>query len=601
MRRILLLITFLLSAVYSNAQKNDDILAAQFYQSGDFEKAVVIYQRLFNATRNAAYYDPLFTSLLNLKKYEEAEQLVKRQLKSSPQNYVYSVDLGRIYQQRGQKEEAEAIFSKLVSSIPKNEAAIRELATAFYRADAYEYSVKTYQNGRKVLGDEEAFGFDLIGLYRFRKDKIMLVQEYLLLLETTPEVLNQAQNVLANIFEDGGDYDLLKSALLRRLQKDPENLAYSELLTWQYIQQKDFDMALKQTLALDRRLKEEGERVLSLSRILTENKAFEQSIEALNYLASKGTDSRYYIMAKIDLLNVKTRMLTTGGKFSKQELLQLEKDYLFLLEEFGRNSGTAFAIRQLANLQAYYLQKPQEAAELLENLLELPGLPPSTVAPAKLELGDIYILTGEVWEAALIYGQVEKQFANEPPGQEAKFKNARLSYFQGDFMWAKAQLDVLKASTSQLYANDALNLRLLISDNLQNETDTNALKMYARADLSIFKNQPERALTTLDSISKQFPGNSLADDILMAKARVYIKQNNVSAASTELQKIIENFSFDLWADDALFTLAGIYETSLKNPEKAQQLYQKIITDFPGSLYVVEARKRFRQLRGDKIG
>jgi len=601
MRKILLLITFLLSAVHSSAQKNDDILAAQFYQSGDFEKAVVIYQRLFTATRNAAYYDPLFTSLLNLKRYEEAEQLVKRQLKSSPQNYMYSVDLGRILQQRGQKEQAEAIYSKLVSSIPKNEAAIRELATAFYRADAYEYSIKTYQTGRKVLGDEKAFGFDLIGLYRFRKDKIMLIQEYLLLLETTPEVLNQAQNVLANIFEDAGDYDLLKSALLRRLQKEPENLAFSELLTWQYIQQKEFDMALRQTLALDRRLKEEGERVLSLSRILTENKAFEQSIEALNYLASKGTDSRYYIPAKIDLLNVKTRMLTTGGKFSKEDLLQLEKDYLFLLEEFGRNSGTAFAIRQLCNLQAYYLQKPQEAAESLENLLESPGLPPSTVAPAKLELGDIYILTGEVWEAALVYGQVEKQFADEPPGQEAKFKNARLSYFQGDFMWAKAQLDVLKASTSQLYANDALNLRLLISDNLQNETDTNALKTYARADLSIFKNQPERALIILDSIHKQFPGNSLADDILMAKARVYIKQNNVSAASAELQAIIENFSFDLWADDALFTLAGIYESALKNPEKAQQLYQKIITDFPGSLYVVEARKRFRLLRGDKIG
>ena len=600
MRKLLLLITFLLSAVHSNAQKNDDVLAAQFYQSGDFEKAVVIYERLFNSTRNAAYYDPLFTSLLNLKRYEEAEQLVKRQLKSSPQNYIYSVDLGRILQQRGQKEQAEAWYNKLASSLPKNEAAIRELATAFYRADAYEYSVKTYQTGRKVLGDEKAFGFDLIGLYRFRKDKIMLIQEYLLLLETTPEVLNQAQNVLANIFEDGSDYDLLKSALLRRLQKEPENLAFSELLTWQYIQQKDFDMALRQTLALDRRLKEEGERVLTLSRIFTENKAFDESVEALNYLTSKGSDSRYYIPAKIDLLNVKTRMLTTG-KFSKDELLQLEKDYLFLLDEFGRNSGTAFAIRQLSNLQAYYLQKPQQAAESLENLLELSGLPPSTVAPAKLELGDIYILTGEVWEAALIYGQVEKQFANEPPGQEAKFKNARLSYFQGDFMWAKAQLDVLKASTSQLYANDALNLRLLISDNLQNETDTNALKIYARADLSIFKNQPEKALITLDSINKQFPGNSLADDILMAKARVYLKQNNLTAASAELQKIIENFSFDLWADDALFTLAEIYETGLKNAEKAQQLYQRIITDFPGSLYVVEARKRFRLLRGDKIG
>ena len=600
MRKLLIVLLLLIPVLPAIAQRNDDALAAQFFQSGDYEKAAVLYQKLLTQTRNPAYYDPLFTSLLNLKRYDDAEQLVRRQLKSSPRQYMYSIDLGRILQERGEKVQASALFDQLINDLPKNEAAIRELGTAFYRADAYDFSIKTYMEGRKLLGDEHLFAFDLIGLYRFRKDKVMLIQEYLLLLETTPEVLPQAQNVLGNIFEDNADYDLLKSALLRRLQKEPQNISYSELLTWQFIQQEDFDMALRQTLALDRRLKEEGERVLSLSRIFSANKAFPQAIEALNYLIAKGPDSRYYIPARIDLLNVKSKMLT-AGKFNGEELLQLEKDYLFLLNEFGRNSGTAFAVRQLADLQAYYLQKPADATKLLEDLLQLPGLPPSTVGPAKLELGDIYILTGEVWEAALIYGQAEKQFANEPAGQEAKFKNARLSYFQGDFMWAKAQLDVLKASTSQLYANDALNLRLLISDNLQNETDTAALRIYARGDMLIFKNQPERALLTLDSIHKQFPSNSLADDILMAKAKVYLKQNDLTSSVVQLQQIVKDYSFDLWADDAIFMLAEIYETRLNDAAKAKEYYQKIITDFPGSLYVVEARKRFRTLRGDKVG
>ncbi|NEU08722.1 tetratricopeptide repeat protein [Flavihumibacter sp. R14] len=600
MRKIVLFLLLFLPVVSAFAQQNDDALAAQFFQSGEYEKAAVIYQKLFSQTKNPAYYDPLFTSLLNLKRYEEAEQLVRRQMKSSPQNYIYSIDMGRVLQDRGEKTQATTLYNQLLSNLPNTEAAIRDLATAFYRADAYDYSIKTFVQGRKHLGNENAFGFDLIGLYRFRKDKVMLIQEYLLLLETTPEALTQAQNVLANVFEDAADYELLESALIRRLQKDPQNIAYSELLTWQFIQQKDFDMALRQTLALDRRLKEEGERVLALSRIFTTNKAFAQAIEALNYLIAKGGDSRYYIPAKIDLLNVKSQMLTSGN-FNHEELLQLEKDYLFLLDEFGRNSGTAFAVRQLASLQAFYLRQPADAAGILENLLQVPGLPPSTVGPAKLELGDIYILTGEVWEAALIYGQVEKQFANEPAGQEAKFKNARLSYFQGDFMWAKAQLDVLKASTSQLYANDALNLRLLISDNLQNETDTAALRIYSRADMLIFKNQPENALRTLDSIDKQFLSNSLADDILMAKAKIFVKQNDLNAAISQLQKIVKDYSFDLWADDAMFILAEVYETRLNDTEKAKGLYQKIITDFPGSLYVIEARKRFRSLRGDKIG
>ena len=600
MRRLLILLLLMMQLTPILAQQNDDALAGQYYQSGEYEKAAVIYQRLFNQSRNPVYYDPLFTSLLNLKRYDEAEQLVRRQIKASPHRYTYSIDLGRILQERGEKVQAAALYDRLIADLPKNESVIRELATSFYRADAYDYSVKTFTEGRKRLGNESLFGFDLIGLYRFRKDKVMLIQEYLLLLETTPEALPQAQNVLGNIFEDAADYELLKSALLRRLQKDPQNISYSELLTWQYIQQKDFDMALRQTLALDRRLKEEGERVLSLSRIFSLNKAFDQSIEALNYLIAKGPENRYYIPAKIDLLNVKSQMLT-GGKFNRGELLQLEKDYLFLLDEFGRNSGTAFAVRQLASLQAYHLQKPTDAVALLEALLQLPGLPPSTVGPSKLELGDLYILTGEVWEAALVYGQVEKQFANEPAGQEAKFKNARLSYFQGDFMWAKAQLDVLKASTSQLYANDALNLRLLVSDNLQTEMDTVALQTYARADMLIFKNRPDDALRTLDSINKQFPSNSLADDILIAKAKIYLKQNDLPLAVSQLQNIVKDYSFDLWADDALFMLADLYETRLNDAGKAKEYYQKIITDFPGSLFVVEARKRFRTLRGDKLG
>ena len=599
--RLLLLIIFSLFAIWpAVAQQNETTLAAQYYQSGDFEKSVVIYRRLFSQTKSLLFYDPLFNSLLNLKQYTEAETLARSLQKAYPKNTFYAIDIGRTLQERGEKEKAAELFNNLINKVAKDEMSIRELATAFYRAEAYDFSIKTFTSGRRLLNDEKAFTFDLISLYRFRKDKIMLIQEYLLLLETTPEALPQAQNTLANIFEDHSDYELLKSALLRRLQKNPQNIAYSEFLTWQYIQQKDFDMALRQSLALDRRLKEDGERVLTLSRILSENKAFEQALEALKYLIGKGIENRYYIPAKIDQLNVKTKLLT-DGKFNASELSLLEKEYIFLLDEFGRNSGTAFAVRQLANLQAYYLQKTNAAQASLADLLKTPGLPPSIIGPAKLELGDIYILTGEVWEAALIYGQVEKQFANEPVGQEAKFKNARLSYFQGDFDWAKAQLDVLKASTSQLFANDALNLRLLISDNLQNESDTSALRIYSRADMLLFKNQPENALITLDSINKQFPSNSLADDILMAKAKIYLKQNNFNSATSELQKIINDYSFDLWGDDALFMLAELYENNLKDNEKAKAYYQKIITDFPGSLYVVEARKRFRALRGDNIG
>jgi outer membrane protein assembly factor BamD (BamD/ComL family) len=601
MKKILLLLLIISITSEVKAQLNaDEAMAVQYYQSGDYEKAALLYEKLFNRTKNASYYDPYFTCLLRTKKFDEAEKLVRVLQKNNPENYSYPIDLGRVFQERGEQEKSNTLYINLIKNLPLNEFAIKDLAITFYRADAYDFSIKTFLNGRKILNDEKAFIFDLLSLYRYRKDKIMLIQEYLLLLTINPDALQQAQNVLGNILEGKDDFDVLKTAILRRLQKDAQNIALTELLNWQYLQQKDFDMALRQTIALDRRLKEEGGRVFELSKLLVSNLAYEQGVEALNYLITKGEKGRYYIPAKIDLLNVKSVQLTKG-KLNNTDLLTLESDYETLLKEFGRSSGTAFAIRQLANLQAFYLKKPAIAAENLQKLLELPGITPVIIAQTKLELGDIYTLSGEPWEAALIFGQVEKSFPNEVYGHEAKFKNSRLAYFQGDFLWSKAQLDVLKSSTSQLIANDALNLSLLISDNLQNENDTAALKSYSEAELNIFKNQQEKAFEILDSINILFPANSLADDILMVKSKMYIHSNQLDQAVVNLQTIIDNFSSDLWGDDALFILADLYETKLNQPEKAIELYQKIINDYSDSLYIIEARKRFRRLRGDKLG
>lgn len=601
MRKILLLLLIISVTSTVSAQLNsDEALAAQYFQSGDYEKAVLLYEKLFNRTKNASYYDPYFSCLLRLKKFDEAEKLARNLQKNNPENLNYPVDLGRVFQERGEQEKSNTLYNNLIRNLPANEFAIKDLAITFYRAEAYDFSIKTFLNGRKILNDEKLFTYDLLSLYRYRKDKPMLIHEYLQLLSISPEALQQAQNVLVNILEGKEDFDMLKTAILRRLQKDPQNIALTEFLAWQYVQQKDFDMALRQTLALDRRLKEDGGRVFELSRLLISNQAFEQGIEALNYLVAKGEKSRYYIPAKIDLLSVKSKQLNTD-KLNRTNLLALENDYQSLLNEFGRSSGTAFAIRQLANLQAFYLNKPAEASAQLQKLLEISGLSPIIIAQTKLELGDIYIISGELWEAALIFGQVEKSFPNEIYGQEARYKNARLAYYQGDFVWAKAQLDILKSSTSQLIANDALNMSLLISDNLQNEKDTAALKKYSEAELSIFKNQPEQALKILDSVNILFPENSLADDILIAKAKLFINSNEIEQAVIQLQAIIDNYSSELWGDDAIFMLAGIYETKLNQPEKAIELYQRIINDYSGSLYIIEARKRFRHLRGDKLG
>ncbi|MEP6610922.1 MAG: tetratricopeptide repeat protein [Mucilaginibacter sp.] len=579
------------------AQDNDLLLAKQYAANGDPQKAFDIYQKLYKQS-NEEYFTVYMNSLLELKKFDEAVATAKKMVRKHPEEKQYNITLANAYTQQGSVEKGNAIYDDLIKNLPPDQGQISMLASLFYQNANVDYAIKIFLQGRKLLQNDQIFSYELINLYRYKRDKPALVEEYMSFLPTNPPFINQAENTMSNLFEGAADYDILKAALLKRIQKDPQQTIYPELLTWQFLQQRQFDMALNQALALSRRQNDDGSNIFDLCRTLVSNEAYDAAIRGYEYLVSKGKDNSLYIPAKIELINTKN-LRVTSGKYVKEDLVSLEKDYIDLLAEFGKNANTVFAMQKLANLQAFKLHKIADAKALLEEAVKIPGVKPALLASCKLDLGDVSLLDNKPWDATLLYSQVEIDFKNTAVGQDAKYRNAKLAYYTGDFTWAKGQLDVLKAATSQLIANDALNLSLLISDSITADTSGAALKIYARADLALFAEQPEKAMTTLDSIDVKYPNNSLTDDILMAKARLFIQQKNYADAVPLLKKIAEEHSFDLWADDAVFMLGDIYENQLNDKEKAKTYYQKIITDYAGSLYINEARKRFRALRGDK--
>jgi len=449
------------------------------------------------------------------------------------------------------------------------------------------------------MNNDKAFAFELLNIYRFKKDKPMLMQEYLDILPSTPQLLPQAEAVLSMLFEDKSDYQNFQAGILKKIQKEPDVEIYIQLLTWNYIQQQEYDMALRQLIAYDKRTKADGSTLFNATYTFVDNGAYETAIKSYEYLLTKGKENQYYLPSKIELLNTKYN-IQTKGKYNKADLDLLAKDYQILLDENGKNKNTLFAIKRWATLQAYYLNQPSKAETILEEATKLPGLSGTEVGQLKLDLGDIYILTAQPWEAFLVYEQVSKQFEGQPIGNEARYRSAKLSFYQGNFEYSNGQCLVLKAATSQLIANDALNLGLLITDNTQTPTDSSALKMYADAEMLLFRNLSEKSIKKLDSISIAYPNNSLADAILMTKAKIFIKADDYQKAADILRKITEDFKEGIWTDDALFTLADLYEKKLNDIAQAKIYFQKLITDYPGSMFSAEARKRFRNLRGDGV-
>jgi tetratricopeptide (TPR) repeat protein len=597
MKRIILFCLLFFAGLSATLAQTDELLLARQYSSnGEHQKAFEIYQKLYKQD-NDAYFSNYVNTLIALKKFDDAETATKKMIRKYPTAKDYVIQLGNIYTQHGAPEKANALYDDLIKNLKPDQGAITMLASQFYQGSNAVYAIKTFLQGRKLLNIEDAFAYELVTLYRFKRDKPALTEEYLNILPKNPLMLNQAENALATLYEGEADYDMLRIALLKRIQKDPQQTIFVNLLTWQFLQQKDFDQALNQALALNRRSNNDGSDIYELCSTLVYNQAYDAAIRGYEYLITKGKDQPYYVTSKIELINTKN-LKVTAGKYVQSDLTELEKNYIDLLAEFGQNTSTAFAMQRLANLQTFKLHKLNEAQKVLEDAIKIQQLRPALLAACKLDLGDIYLLNGQPWEATLLYSQVEKESPTTTVGQDAKFRNAKFAYYTGDFTWAKGQLDVLKASTSQLIANDALNLSLLISDNIAVDTAGTALKMYARADLQIFAQQQDKAINILDSINTKFPDNQLSDDISMAKARISIQQKNYADATIHLKKILTDHPTDLWADDAIFMLGDIYENQLNDKEQAKAFYQKIITDYAGSLYINEARKRFRILRGD---
>jgi tetratricopeptide (TPR) repeat protein len=425
-----------------------------------------------------------------------------------------------------------------------------------------------------------------------------MIEQYLYSLNASPEQLQNIQNILQRSLQDK-DYPELLSQLYVFIQDYPETDYYPEMLAWTFMQQKDYSKAMRQAKALDKRFQENGLRVYRLAQIAANDKDYVTAIDGFEYiLTTQGEGSPYFLEAKRSSMDAKRRQITDSYSYTTEQLRGLEAEYLTFLNSNNIYAGTALIASDLAMLEALYINDLPKAISLLEEVINIPGLNNYVQAPIKLDLGDYYLMSGEVWEATLLYSQVDKAFVEDLIGQDARFRNAKLSYYNGDFEWAQTQFDILKTSTSKLISNDALDLSIFIMDNLGLDSNTHALSEYAKAELLIFQNKLDESIEKLTILGNLYSEHGLNDDILYLKARLYEKKRDYLTAEELYQQIVDTFPDEIRADNALYNMAQLYEHQLANPEKAKACYEKLFMEYTDSTFAIDARKRFRILRGD---
>ncbi|MCP4441063.1 MAG: tetratricopeptide repeat protein [Aureispira sp.] len=601
LHKILLSIAFLVGITVSGIAQ-EARLARIYFANQEYEKAATLYKKLYDKNHtNDYYFERYFVTLIELEDYKEAEKVVKKAIKASPEKVQRYVDYGSLFERQSKMDKANEQYEKAIKLLPGNQAQILKLAKAFASRKQYDYAIATYEKGSKLMKIKNMFAYELGSIYSLKGDIPKMIGSYLDCLDLQPSRMTNIQAFFQRTLpKSEGGYAELKKQLYERIQKEPNNTVYAEMLIWVFMQEGNFERALQQAKALDKRLSENGTRIYRLAQTAIREKDYETGIDGFEYLIKKGINCPYYIDAKQRVLAAKRDQLVEGYEYTKEDLVELEAEYEDFLNEFGRSRNTSPIMRELADFEAFYLNNIDKAISILEEVIKIPSLPRLSVAQAKIDLGDYYLMKSEVWESTLLYSQVDKEMKDAPLGELARFKNAKLSYYKGDFEWAQDQLDVLKGSTSELISNDAIDLSVFIMEHFSLDTTATPMKMFAKADLYTFQNKFEESFKVMDSITTKYKGHGLEDDILYNQSEIYIKKYQYNDAIDALEDIVEKHKKGIWVDNALFKMGELYETRLNDKTKAMEYYEKILIEHTGSLFTVEARKRYRKLRGDGV-
>lgn len=574
-------------------------LAREYGRKGEWLKAEALYQELDTDAQLAPNVLPEYLhALLELKKYKEAEKLARKAVKRRPTDAGTGLALGGVYAAAGDTTAARKQYQKVVDGLTPEQ--VQATAQEFQQRQLPRWAERSYLRGRVLAKNDTEYSPQLVQLYTSTSQKEGVLRETLRLAEQDAQQLPFVRNMLQNALKTEADFDTLEKLLITRTQQQPEQAAWSELLLWLHLQRRDFGGALVQARALDRRQRTEGGRVMDLAAIAQRNKDYETAIEGYQYVAQQYRGGQFYQPARQRLIAAREEQVRNTFPVDQAKLRALLADYQQLLTELGRTAQTADVLRNMALLHAFQLDEKDKGMQLLQEVIDLSRADAQLVDEAKVALGDIYLLRAEPWEATLLYSQVEKSRKDSPLGYEAKLRNARLSYYAGDFKLAQSHLDILKQATSREIANDAMQLSLLIGDNTAMDTAGVALKDYAATELLVFQNKLPQAIQALDQLLTKYPGHALTDEAWFLKGQLQRRTGDYAGALETLARITNNPKYDILSDDALFLTAEIEEQNRQDKARAQELYTQLLTKHAGSIYAAEARKRVRKLRGEAM-
>jgi len=594
MRFHLFLIAFF--ALLFTVSAQEDFLAKQYFEDGEFEKAVVFYEKLVKKSpRRTDYMQGLVACYQQLERYGDAKRFLTEQLEGRRPHPTLLIELGYNYTLQDSTAQADLYYDQALNFITENPNYGYPLGSYFQKYSLLDRAVSAYQTAMEI-NPELDYNFQLARIYGEQGNVDKMYRSYLNLMSNgRTSKSNILRSIDAFISSDAESHNniALKTILLENAQQNPD-IIWNELLSWLFVQQQQYSSAFRQEKAIFKRMEDGNtQRLESLGSLALEENETDVARDILEYIVKESNDVITALDAELNLIDID--LLDA----KENQLDDIQKRYENLIETHGYKTQTLQLQVAYANFLTFRRDDPEPAIDILKNALELP-LNQRGTAYLKLALGDILVYNRQFNEALIYFSQIQQKLKNDILGQNARYKVAETSFYKGDFEWALTQLKVLRGSTSQLIANDAMQLSLLISDNSLEDSTQTALKKYARADFLAYQNKTQEAVDALEDILQNHKGEKIEDEALLKQAQLLESQEKYEAAEFNYLKITEFYGNGILADDAFFALGELYRKTLEQPEKAKANYEKIIYNYQDSYYFPQARKNFRMLRGDAV-
>lgn len=574
----------------------DQIIAREYFENGNFEKAAIYYEKFYkNNPGHSGVIVPLMETYQQLEQYQKAESLLLQAAKGERTNPVLYVELGYNYALMGKEKKAKEYYNKAIESLNNNPNYAYILGKTFREKSLLDQAISTYQNAME-LNNQLNFDFDLATIYGERGEVELMYTMYLDLIKKSPNFAPTIKRNLGRFITPDAKSEnniLFKKVLLKKSQSDPDVL-WNQMLSWMFIQQKDYKNAFVQQKAVYKRSDAKNLiNIVDLGILALENEDPKTAQDTYDFIINNSNDQDLIIQAKLNLINLQV------ADAQQRNFKAIASDFEQLLNQYGRDANTLMVQLQYAKFLAFQMGDASVAMKILEHAMTL-GVDRFKKAQIKLTFADVLVYDSKFNQALIYYTQVQKDLKNDVLGQYARFKVAQTSFYKGDFSWAETQLKVLKSSISQLIANDALELKLLISDNIQQDSTHTALKLYAKADLLAYQNNTEESIAVLQQILDHHKGETIEDQALLKQGMLLEKTGDFQRAALNFEKIIAFYPDGILMDDALFHLGVLNLNKRMMPEKAKKLFERIIFEHQDSIYFVQARDMYRGIRGDQL-